>query len=170
MIGIATGSSSTTTATYPIAESLPTTTPSIAPGDFTEPVHFMEEEREDSQVASTDLRHHTLSLAHIPARSAASIMEEPRKAFPHAGNRASVEVSTEAEDSTAVEAVTAAVVTGDSVPRPQTTLNDMETQVMRTNNMKLEAVENFPLRLACWFASSVLAQFLLGLLLFVGFA
>src|SRR5260370_31010673 len=46
----------------------------------------------------------------------------------------------------------------------------METQVMRTNNMKLETVENFPLRLACGFASSVLALFLLGLLLFVGFA
>ncbi len=41
---------------------------------------------------------------------------------------------------------------------------------MRTNNMKLEAVETFTLRLAYGFASTVLVLFLLGLLLVVGFA
>ena len=41
---------------------------------------------------------------------------------------------------------------------------------MRTNNMKLEAVENFTVRLTYGFASSVLVLFLLGLLLLVGFA
>ena len=41
---------------------------------------------------------------------------------------------------------------------------------MRTNNMNLEALETFTLRLACEFASFVLILFLLGLLLVVGFA
>jgi Protein of unknown function (DUF2950) len=45
----------------------------------------------------------------------------------------------------------------------------MET-LMRTNNMKLEAVENFTVRLAYGFASRVLVLYLLGLLFFVGFA
>jgi hypothetical protein len=46
----------------------------------------------------------------------------------------------------------------------------MEKQFMRTNNMKLEAVETFTVRLAYGFASTVLFLFLLGLLLLVGFA
>jgi hypothetical protein len=41
---------------------------------------------------------------------------------------------------------------------------------MRTNNMKLEAVERFTLRLAYGFASTVLVLFLLGLILVAGFA
>jgi hypothetical protein len=46
----------------------------------------------------------------------------------------------------------------------------MEKQLMRTNNMKLEAFETFTLRLAYGFASTVLVLFLLDLLLVVGFA
>jgi hypothetical protein len=46
----------------------------------------------------------------------------------------------------------------------------MEKQLMRTNNMKLEAVEAFTLKLACGFASTVLVLFLLGLLLVAGLA
>ena len=41
---------------------------------------------------------------------------------------------------------------------------------MRTNNMKLEALETFTVRLACGFASTVLVLFLLGLLLVAGLA
>jgi hypothetical protein len=41
---------------------------------------------------------------------------------------------------------------------------------MRTNTMKIEALETFSVRLACGFASSALVLFLLGLLLLVGFA
>jgi len=41
---------------------------------------------------------------------------------------------------------------------------------MRTNNMSLETLETFTLRLPCGFASFVLVLFLLGLLLVVGFA
>src|ERR1700676_1813057 len=41
---------------------------------------------------------------------------------------------------------------------------------MRTNNMKLEALETFTVRLAYRFASAVLVLFLLSLLLAVGFA
>jgi Protein of unknown function (DUF2950) len=41
---------------------------------------------------------------------------------------------------------------------------------MRTNNMKLEALETFTVRLAYRFASAVLVLFLLSLLLVVGFA
>jgi hypothetical protein len=41
---------------------------------------------------------------------------------------------------------------------------------MRTNNMKLEALETFTVKLACGFASTVLVLFLLGLLVVVGFA
>ncbi|HWO39105.1 MAG TPA: DUF2950 family protein, partial [Candidatus Acidoferrum sp.] len=49
-------------------------------------------------------------------------------------------------------------------------IDDMEKQLMRTNNMKLEALETFTLRLAFGFASTVLVLFLLGLLLVVSFA
>ncbi len=41
---------------------------------------------------------------------------------------------------------------------------------MRTNNMRLETLETSTVRLACGFASTALALFLLGLLLLVGFA
>ncbi len=52
----------------------------------------------------------------IPAHLAALIMVGLREASPHEGSRASVEVSTEAEASTVVAVVTAAEVTGNSVP------------------------------------------------------
>jgi len=58
---------------------------------------------------SVDSRLPLLSLATTPAPLADLIMEESQEASPLAGNRASVEVSTEAED------FTAAVVTGKSV-------------------------------------------------------
>jgi hypothetical protein len=48
--------------------------------------------------------------------------------------------------------------------------DDMEKKVMRTNNMKLEALEIFIVRLAYGFASTALVLFLLGLLLLVGLA
>ena len=46
----------------------------------------------------------------------------------------------------------------------------MEKQLMRTNNMKLEALETSTLRLAYGFASTVLVLFLLDLVLVAGFA
>jgi hypothetical protein len=46
----------------------------------------------------------------------------------------------------------------------------MENQLMRTDNMKLEALETSIVRLACGFATTSLLLFLLGLLLAVGFA
>src|SRR5258708_33758425 len=56
-------------------------------------------------------------------------------------------------------------------PLPRTKLNDRETNVMRTNNLKLEAVKDFPVKLAYEFASSVsVVLILLALLLVVGFA
>jgi hypothetical protein len=58
----------------------------------------------------------------IPAHLAALITVELREASPHEGSRASVEVSTEAEASTVVAVVTAAEVTGNSVP----VLNDRQ--------------------------------------------
>ena len=67
-------------------------------------------------------------------------------------------------------AVTVAAVTGKSVPPLQTQNHHMEIQVMRTNNMKLDAVEIFTVKLAYGFVSTALFLSLLGLLLFVGFA
>jgi len=75
-----------------------------------------------------------------------------------------VEVFTEAV------VVTEVAVTGDSFRLPQAQFDEMEKQFMRTNNMKLEALETFTLRLACGFATTVLVLFLLGLLVVVGFA
>jgi Protein of unknown function (DUF2950) len=46
----------------------------------------------------------------------------------------------------------------------------MEKEVMHTNNMKLEALETFTVRLACGFASAILLLLLLTLLFVVGFA
>src|SRR6266849_2055941 len=68
-----------------------------------------------------ELGRHVPSLVLIPAPSAALIMEESPEASPLAGSRASVEVFTEeavstgAAVSTAVEALTVAEVTGNSV-------------------------------------------------------
>jgi hypothetical protein len=89
-IGITTTFVSITTPMYPTAEFSPIATTSIAPADF------MAAEREDS--------HHMPRAALIPERSAASIMEESQEVSLLAGSRASVEVSTVAAVSTAVEA------------------------------------------------------------------
>jgi uncharacterized membrane protein YvbJ len=49
-------------------------------------------------------------------------------------------------------------------------IDDMERQLMRTNNMTLETFETFTVRLACGFASVVLFLLLVFLLLIAGFA
>jgi hypothetical protein len=46
----------------------------------------------------------------------------------------------------------------------------MEKEVMRTNNMKLETLETFIVKLACGFASTMLLLLLLGFLLVAGFS
>ena len=68
----------------------------------------------EPQSRSIRLRHRMPSLVPILARSAALIMEEPPEAFPHAGSRASVEVSTEEAVSMVaeVEAFTVAEAAG----------------------------------------------------------
>jgi Protein of unknown function (DUF2950) len=48
--------------------------------------------------------------------------------------------------------------------------DDTEEQLMRTNNMTLETIETFIVRLACGFASTLLLLLPLSLLLVVGFA
>jgi Protein of unknown function (DUF2950) len=68
----------------------------------------------------------------------------------------------EVEVSTGVEAVT-----GNSV-QPNTT-DDMEKQVMFTNDMKFEALETFTVKFACGFACTIIFLLLLGLLLLAGF-
>jgi hypothetical protein len=87
---------------------------SIVPGDFMELTEFTAETREDSPAGSMDSPHRMPSPAPILAHSVDSIMEELHEDFPHAVNRASVEVSTVAAASTEVVAVTAAAVTADS--------------------------------------------------------
>jgi hypothetical protein len=87
---------------------------SIAPGDFMELTDSTAETREDLPAASMGSPHRMPSPAPILAHSADSIMEEPHEDFPHAGNRASGEDSTEVAASTEVVAVTAAAVTADS--------------------------------------------------------
>jgi hypothetical protein len=67
-----------------------------------------------------------------------------------------------------VEVSTAAAVTGNSVQLPQTQLMIRRKEVMHTNNMKLEGLETFTVRLACGFASTILLLLLLGFLLVVG--
>src|SRR5437588_7859884 len=79
-IGIATGSCSTTTATFPTAESLSTVSTSMLPADFTAGM------REDSRVASTDF-HRIARRALIPAPLAALIMEERQEVSLLAANR-----------------------------------------------------------------------------------
>jgi len=107
------------------------------------------------------------SPAAIPARSAALIMEEFREAFPLADSPASAAASMEVEvEASTVAEVTAAEVAGNPVQLPQTT-DDMEKELMRTNNMTLKTFETSTVRLACGFASSVLLVLLVGLLLLV---
>jgi hypothetical protein len=67
-----------------------------------------------------------------------------------------------------VAVVTAAAVTGNLAHTANAT-DDMEKEIMRTNNMKLDALETFIVKLACGFASTILLLSLLGLLLVVGF-
>src|ERR1700686_2400511 len=105
-----TGSCLTTTATYLTAEFSPIAA-SITAADFTV------EEREDLREASMD-SHRMAKPGRTPAPSVALIMEEPPIAFPRAGSRASVEVSTEAEASKA-GGVTAGEGRGNSVQIPK---------------------------------------------------
>ncbi len=112
----------TTTATFPTAESSPIATTSIAdaqasimPAGFVVEADFRAEARAGVGVSvelpsRMDLWRHTPSLVPIPAHSAASTMEEPPEDFRLAGDRASAEVSTEAGDFTEAE------VTGNSDP------------------------------------------------------
>ena len=118
-IGI-TGSCSIITATYPTAEFSSIATTSIMPVDFMEAEDFMVEVIEDLEVANMD-SHPMASPAPTQARSAALIMGEPPRAFPHAGNPAS-EASTAEEDFMAAEAFTEAAATANSVQWPQTRL------------------------------------------------
>src|SRR5579864_6179880 len=157
-----TGSCSTTTATYPAAEFSPIASTSITPGDSMEPTDFTAE-REDSRVTSMD-SHRMPRAALIRERSAASIMGQTQEASPPAVSQASVEGFMGAEVSTA------AAVTGDSVQLHQTQQMIWRNRLMRTNNINLERLETFTLRLAYGFSSAVLILFLLGLLLVVGFA
>jgi len=72
-------------------------------------------EAEVSPDRDMDSPRHTPSLATTPAPSADLIMEEPQEASPLVGNRASAEVSTEAEDFMVAAVVMVAEVTGKSV-------------------------------------------------------
>jgi hypothetical protein len=134
LTGITTVSFTTTTRTSLTVESSSTETTSIAPADlgveadFAGGVDFTAALRAAGVLPrrSTDSRRRMPSLATTPARSADLIMEERQEASPLAGNRASVEVSTEAEDFTAAAVVTVAVVTGKSVPMQTQTLRDGE--------------------------------------------
>src|SRR3984893_12258213 len=117
-IGITTESFTTTTPTYPTAESLSTVTTSITSVDFMAQTDFTA-----AALVSTALQHRNMDSRHrMPspgptlARSAALIMEEPSEAFPHAGSRASAEASME------VVVSTEAAAAGNSVPLPQTQL------------------------------------------------
>src|SRR5690349_20166139 len=116
LIGITTVYFSITTATYPTAESSSIVTTLIAraraAGFMAEPASAAGALRGvgvlvEPQSRSIRLRHMP-SLVPILARSAALIMEEPPEAFPHAGSRASVEVSTAAEAFTVAAVVTVA--------------------------------------------------------------
>ena len=82
---------------------------SIALGDFMELTDFTVETREDLPAANMDSLHRMPNPVATPVHSVASIMEEQPGAFPHVGNRASVEVFTE------VAAVTAGAVTGNRI-------------------------------------------------------
>ena len=112
MTGITTASPSTTTATFPTAESSSIVTTSIAAADF------MAEAPEDLPVESTG-SHHIPDLVRIPAHSAALIMEESREAFLPEDNPASAEDSTE-EVAFTEEAFTEEAVAGNSVRSGQT--------------------------------------------------
>ena len=125
LTGITTMSFTTTTRTSLTAECSSTATTSITPVDFEEEADFAGEVdfTEALRAAgvsprrSTDSRRHTPSPATTPAHSADLIMEEQQEGSPLVGNRASVEVSTEAEDFTVAAVVTVAAVIANPVRR-----------------------------------------------------
>jgi hypothetical protein len=123
LTGITTMSFTTITRTYPTAEFSSIATTSIARADFAGEVDFTAALRAAgvSPHRSMGSRRRMPRLATTPARSAALIMEEQQEASQLAGSRASVEVSTEAEDFTAAAVVTAAAVIANPV-RLQTKL------------------------------------------------
>ncbi len=108
LTGITTTFVSTTTTSSPTAEFSLTAAADFMAADFTVAALVSMAQ----QGHSMDSRPPVL----IPAHLAALIMVGLREASPHEGSRASVEVSTEAEASTVVAVVTAAEVTGNSVP------------------------------------------------------
>jgi hypothetical protein len=113
MTGITTASFSTTTVTNPAAEFSTIASTSTAPADFTA------EQGEDLRVANMD-SHRMAKPETTLVPSVVLITEEPPTAFPRAGSRASVGVSTEAGASMEVEASTgAAAVTGNSIQVPK---------------------------------------------------
>jgi hypothetical protein len=106
MTGIITTFVSVTTPMSPTAEFSSTTTTSIALLDFMEPKDFtgVLPASEVLVPQGTASRHHTPSLACIPAHSAALIGEECQEDLPLAGSRASEEAFMAVEVSTAVGA------------------------------------------------------------------
>src|SRR5690349_19961820 len=127
LIGITTVYFSSTTATYPTAESSSIVTTLIArvraAGFMAEPASAAGALRGvgvlvEPQSRSIRLRHRMTSPRPILARSAALIMEEPPAAFPHAGSRASVEASIEAGAFTVAALVTVAEDSGRDLFHP----------------------------------------------------
>src|SRR6266851_3237420 len=152
----------TTTATFPTAESSPIATTSIAdaqasimPAGFVVEADFRAEARAGVGVSvelpsRMDLWRRTPSLVPIPAHSAASTMEEPPEDFRLAGDRASAEDSTEAE------------ATGNSDPLLQSQLT-IGRELMRTRNMNMNMkVGTFRHRLASMVALAVLPLLVVG--------
>jgi len=111
----------TITPTFPTAESSPITTPSIThAGTFRAGVlaearvSMGQHHSMDSYPRNMDPRRRMPSLAAIPARLVALIMEESPEDSPLAGSRASVAFT--AAEAFMVAEVTGAEVAGDSVP------------------------------------------------------
>jgi hypothetical protein len=125
MTGITTASPSTSTATFPTAESSPIAIPSITPvqaADFVVEMDFkaaalaeigdsMDQSRMDLPLRNMASRRRMSNLAVIPARSEALITEALREGFPLAGSRASAAE----EVSTAAAAFMVAEATGNPV-------------------------------------------------------
>ena len=126
LTGITVTSSTTTTRTSLTAEFSSIATTSITPVDLEEEVDFAGEADFTAALRAAGVLRRMPRLATTPARSADLIMEERQEASPLAGNRASVEVSTEVEDFTVAAVVTVAVVTGKSVSMQTQNLRDGE--------------------------------------------
>src|SRR5438270_12867224 len=107
-IGITTGSCSTTTPTFPTAESLSTVSTSMLPADFTAAIRVSVVHR------SMDSRGRIPRAGHTLERLAALTTGGPPEASPHVGSRASVEDSMEVV-SIGAAAFTAEAGTGDTV-------------------------------------------------------